>query len=251
MQQRDTVVVLSPGGSAREAEYLAGKIGAPLVGEKDGGPGLTVRFAADGVSLQADGMTLRVDLADALPRLAPGKLQRELLVKAARVKGVPAPVAVDATAGLGGDSLLLAAAGFTVRMFEQDPVIAALLRDALRRAAADPRLADAVSRMRFTESDSLDALANLPAPPDVVYLDPMFPERRKSAAVKKRFQLLHHLERPCANQEAMLRAALLACPRKVVVKRPAKGPFLADVKPSYSVGGKAVRYDVIVPPRAQ
>ena len=196
-------------------------------------------------------MTLRVDLADALPRLAPGKLQRELLVKAARVKGVPAPVAVDATAGLGGDSLLLAAAGFTVRMFEQDPVIAALLRDALRRAAADPRLADAVSRMRFTEGDSLDALANLPAPPDVVYLDPMFPERRKSAAVKKRFQLLHHLERPCANQEAMLRAALLACPRKVVVKRPAKGPFLADVKPSYSVGGKAVRYDVIVPPRAQ
>lgn len=276
MQQREIAVALAPGGDAREAERLAEKVGVPLVGEKradvgarrldafaqdersapapaadagDDGTALSVRFAADGVSLRADGMTLRVDLAEALPRLAPGKLQRELLVKAARVKGAAAPVAVDATAGLGGDSLLLAAAGFTVYMYEQDPVIAALLRDALRRAASDPRLAPITSRMHLTEGDSLEALAHLPEPPDVVYLDPMFPERRKSAAVKKRFQLLHHLERPCANQEAMLQAALLARPRKVVVKRPAKGPYLADAKPSYSVSGKAVRYDVIIPPQ--
>lgn len=274
MRQGKIVVVCAPGGDVREAECLAEKIGVPLVGEKradvgarhleafaqdeknvptsdadDGGAALTVRFAADGVSLRADGMTLRVDLAEALPRLTPGKLQRELLVKAARIKGVAAPVAVDATAGLGGDSLLLAAAGFTVYMYEQDPVIAALLRDALRRAASDPRLAPITSRMHLTEGDSLEALAHLPEPPDVVYLDPMFPERRKSAAVKKRFQLLHHLERPCANQEAMLQAALLARPRKVVVKRPAKGPYLADAKPSYSVSGKAVRYDVIIPPQ--
>lgn len=272
MQQREIAVALAPGGDAREAERLAEKTNAPLVGEKradvgarhldafaqdeknvptsgadDDGTTLTVRFAADGVSLRADGMTLRVDLAEALPRLTPGKLQRELLVKAARIKGAAAPVAVDATAGLGGDSLLLAAAGFTVYMYEQDPVIAALLRDALRRAAADPRLVPITSRMRLTEGDSLEALGHLPEPPDVVYLDPMFPERRKSAAVKKRFQLLHHLERPCANQEAMLQAALLARPRKVVVKRPAKGPYLADAKPSYSVSGKAVRYDVIIP----
>lgn len=285
MQQGNIVVVCAPGGDAREAERLAEKIGVPLVGKKDnadaakagavgasaqhadafaqdersaptpgadaggGGAVLTVRFAADGVSLRADGMTLRVDLAEALPRLTPGKLQRELLVKAARIKGAAAPVAVDATAGLGGDSLLLAAAGFTVYMYEQGPVIAALLRDALRRAAADPRLVPITSRMHLTEGDSLEVLAHLPEPPDVVYLDPMFPERRKSAAVKKRFQLLHHLERPCANQEAMLQAALLARPRKVVVKRPAKGPYLADAKPSYSVSGKAVRYDVIIPPQ--
>ena len=103
--------------------------------------------------------------------------------------------------------------------------------------------------MRLTASDSVYELAHLGYRPDVVYLDPMFPERRKSAAVKKRFQLLHLLEQPCANPEELLRAALAARPRKVVVKRPAKGELLAGVKPSYAVGGKAVRFDVIVPPQ--
>ena len=107
--------------------------------------------------------------------------------------------------------------------------------------------------MRIAGEDSvagLPALANtLPAPPDVVYLDPMFPERRKSAAVKKKFQLIHHLERPCEDEKALLQAALAANPRKIVVKRPLKGSALAGVRPSYALAGKAIRYDVIVPPR--
>ena len=65
--------------------------------------------------------------------------------------------------------------------------------------------------------------------------------------MKKKFQLLHRLERPCDDEDALLRAAVAAGPRKVVVKRPVKGPFLAGVKPSYSLAGKAVRYDCIVP----
>lgn len=86
-----------------------------------------------------------------------------------------------------------------------------------------------------------------PRRPDVVYLDPMFPGRTKSAAVKKKFQLLHHLERPCANEGELVRAALAARPRKVVIKRPIKGPHLAGIKPAYALVGKAVRYDVLVP----
>ena len=87
--------------------------------------------------------------------------------------------------------------------------------------------------------------------PDVVYLDPMFPGRTKSAAVKKKFQLIHGLERPTEplDEESLLQAALAARPRKVVIKRPVKGPYLAGVKPSHSIAGKAVRYDCIVPPR--
>ena len=181
-----------------------------------------------------------------LPRLRRDRLSRELLVRAAKVKGVDAPVAVDATAGLGEDSLLLAASGFAVTLCERDATIAALLADALERAANEPLLAPIVSRMRLVEGDSTEVLASLPAPPDVVYLDPMFPGRTKSAAVKKKFQLLHHLEPPCEDADTLLAAALAACPRKVVVKRPVKAEPLAGARPSHAVSGKAVRYDVIV-----
>ena len=84
----------------------------------------------------------------------------------------------------------------------------------------------------------------------MIYLDPMFPARQKSAAVKKKFQLLHVLEKPCdeAEEDALIRAAFAAGSRKVVIKRPVKGGHLAGIKPSYSITGKAVRYDVLVPP---
>lgn len=202
-----------------------------------------------GLALVGSGMELRGDFTRMLPRLRQGRLQQELLVKAARIKGATEPTAIDCTAGLGEDSLLLAAAGFSVTMFERDAMIAALLADALERAAADPRLADIVSRMTLVAGDSLAGLAELDFEPDVVFLDPMFPARTKSAAVKKKFQLLHHLEQPCEEEDALVKAALAAHPRKVVIKRPAKGPHLAGMKPSYSIQGKAVRYDVLVPPR--
>lgn len=220
--------------------------------------GLELTRTPEGLTLTDGTMELRADFARMLPRLKQGRLQQELLVKAARAKGAEHPWAIDATAGFGEDSLLLAAAGFAVDLYEQDCVIAALLQDALDRAADDPTLADAVARMRLHAGE--DSIAGLHqaaasieqgelAAPDVVYLDPMFPERTKSAAVKKKFQLLHHLEQPCADEEALVEAALAVHPRKVVIKRPVKGPLLAGVKPSYQLAGKAVRYDVLVTPR--
>ena len=200
-----------------------------------------------GLALVGDGMELRGDFSQLLPRIRKDRLAGELLVRAAKVRGCAEPWAIDATAGLGEDSFLLAAAGFRVSMYESDPTIAALVRDALARAQADPKLADIARRMELFEEDSIEAMTHLGDTPDVIYLDPMFPERRKSAAVKKKFQLIHHLEAPCQNEGALLAAAISAAPRKVVVKRPAKGPHLAGVKPSHSLAGKAVRYDVILP----
>lgn len=216
--------------------------------------GLELRQTELGLTLTDGVLELRADFAHLLLRIKQGALQREMLVKAAKIKGMAEPVAIDATAGLGEDSFLLAAAGFRVRMYECNPVIAALLRDALERAADDSALAPIVARMKAEEGDSLQALVKTGAAgmsPDLVYLDPMFPGRTKSAAVKKKFQLLHHLERPCADELAMLNAALAANPRKVVIKRPVKGPYLAGAKPSHSVAGKAVRYDVLVPVRKE
>lgn len=257
-------VLCIDGDSLDRAQGLSDRLDAPLAvcepGCSEAGfipePGLLyLKVSRDGLSLMRDGMELRPDFAEMLPRIKQGALQREMLVKAARVKGVEAPRAVDATAGLGEDSLLLAAAGFTVTLCEADPVIAALLEDALARASAHEVLGSIVERMHLVAGDSRITLAragaSTGAQPDVVYLDPMFPGRTKSAAVKKKFQLIHGLERPTEplDEESLLQAALAAHPRKVVIKRPVKGPYLAGVKPSHAIAGKAVRYDCIVPPR--
>ena len=200
-----------------------------------------------GLALACGDMLLRGDFARMLPRLRADRLAHELLVRAARVRGADAPVAVDATAGLGEDSLLLAAAGFSVTLIERDPAIAALLSDELARAGEDAQLAGIVSRMRLIEGDAVEVLPALGFVPDVVFLDPMFPAKRKDAATKKKLQIFQMLEKPCDSEKELLAAAIAARPRKVVVKRPLKGPHLGGVKPSSSIAGKVVRYDIIIP----
>lgn len=203
----------------------------------------------EGVTLTDGNLSLRGDFTEMLPRLKQANLEREFLVKASRIKGVDHPILVDATAGMGEDSIILAAAGFEVYLFEYDPVIAALLQDALDRAKDVPELAATVSRMHFTEGNSIEKMSELGIVPDVVLLDPMFPARQKSALVKRKFQLLQQLEKPCTDEEELLSAAINMKPRKIVIKRPIKGPVLAGAKPSHSLSGKAIRYDCIVIPR--
>ena len=250
----------------KEAEALAEHTGAGKAQytenapAQDPGTGLMLLLDDSGLSLTDGKISLQADLTSMLPRLKKSNLEREFLVKASRIKGLNAADgqlrAVDATAGFGEDSLLLAATGYNVELYEYDPVIAALLRDALRRAAqsSDDALRDAVSRMDLREGDSVSAMramAGSDEPPDIVLLDPMFPERRKSALVKKKFQLLQQLESPCegADESELLEAAEAAGPRRIIIKRPLKGPYLAGRRPGYSITGKAVRYDCIVIPR--
>lgn len=208
-----------------------------------------VRRTDGALALETNGMSLCGDFSGMLGRLRPHNLSRELLVRAARIRGAHDQLsAVDATAGLGEDALLLAAAGFDVVMFERDQTIAALLDDALVRAREDARLAGIVSHMRLVKGDAVEGMAQLEGPLDVVYLDPMFPSKRKEAATNKKLQMFRMLQKPCNDEEAaaLLQAALACGARKVVVKRPLKGPYLADVRPSHSIKGKVVRYDVIV-----
>lgn len=201
----------------------------------------------EGLTLSDGKRTVRGDFIRLLPRVRRGNLARELLVRAVKCKGVEEPLVADATAGLGEDSFLLAAAGCRVLLYEYDPVIAELLSDAIERAKRNPETAPIAARMTLIRGDSIPALPLLDPRPDVVLLDPMFPERRKTALVKKKFQLLHLLERPCENERALLDAAFAARPKRIVIKRPAKGPYLAGVTPSFSLTGSAVRFDCIVP----
>lgn len=193
------------------------------------------------------------DFSEKTKRLKHNNLTHELLIKATKLKQKAGEqiYVVDATAGMGEDSLLLAAAGYKVTLFERDKTIAALLKDSIKRGLDNPELTEIVSRMTLREEDSIEAMkkmADLPEEerPDVILLDPMFPAREKSSLVKKKFQLIHHLEKPCEDEEELLNAAMLAKPLRIVIKRPIKGPFLAGVKPSYSLSGKTVRYDCIV-----
>jgi len=209
--------------------------------------GLALSQEEKGLCLADGELSIMVDFMEMFPRLRTGNLQKEMLVKAARIKGQDMPqLLVDATAGFGEDSLILAAAGFQVELFEFDPVIGALLADGMKRAMEVAELKEAVGRMKLNCQDSTVGLRELDYKPDIVLLDPMFPARQKSALIKKKFQLLQRLESPCSTEEELLEAAKAADPKRIVIKRPLKGPFLAGQKPSYSLQGKAIRYDCFV-----
>ncbi|SFL42906.1 16S rRNA (guanine1516-N2)-methyltransferase [Lachnospiraceae bacterium KH1T2] len=231
------------------AQKLAKALNVPLAASEDElkAYALSLVYNDNGLTLSDGERSMHGDFTKMLPRLKPNNLNRELIVKAGKIKSLEPPLrAVDATAGMGEDSLLLAAAGFEVELFEYDPVIAALLDDTLKRSALIPELSEITGRMHLHAGDSIKGLSELSFKPDMILLDPMFPERQKSALVKKKFQLIHQLERPCDDEEALLNAAIKAAPKKIVIKRPLKGPFLAGVKPDYSLSGKAIRCDCLI-----
>lgn len=237
------VIVAGEGVSDEEALALSEHIGVPLSDTM--GEGLTLLMEKSGLSLVGYGLRYQGDFKEMLRRIMGGRLRHEMLVKIAKTK-TEHPIAIDAAAGMGEDALLLAAAGYTVYLFERDAIVAALLRDTMRRAEQIPELTQIVSRMHLTEGDSIELMSSVPEQPELIYLDPMFPARRKSGLINKKLQLIQKLEQPCAQEEDLLRAAAAMHPEKIVIKRPLHSPFLADKKPGYTVKGKAIRYDVIV-----
>lgn len=208
--------------------------------------GLQLDKTENGLILTDGKLSMKGDFSKMLPRIKQSNLEKELLIKAARIKNFSHNLTIiDATAGMGEDSFLLAAAGFNVYLFEQDPIIAALLEDSLFRASQDSALEPIVKRMTLIPSNSIDGIKSFTEKIDVIYLDPMFPERSKSGLIKKKFQLLQQLEKPCDDEHGLLNAAINAKPKKIIIKRPLKGPNLDGIKPDYSYLGKAIRIDVI------
>ncbi|MBI1374164.1 MAG: rRNA methyltransferase [Phycisphaera sp.] len=176
-----------------------------------------------------------------------GHLRGELLIKAVGYRGEPLRV-IDATAGLGRDAVMLALAGCTVTAVERHPVIAALLADGLRRACDhdDDTRAALRDRLVIVQHDARDYLASLDdaSRPDVIYLDPMFPHRSKSALVKKEMRVCRVVTGDDPDADDLLRVALTVARRRVTVKSAAHAPSLAGPTPTVTHRGKAVRYDV-------
>lgn len=238
------VVCIGKGGQKDMAESFSRRTGSPIVNKP--GNYLTVLFDSRGVSLSGFGLSYQGDFENMLHRVTNGRLQHEMLAKAVKTDQENLK-AIDATAGMGEDSLLLAACGYQVTLYEQNPVIAILLKDALRRAKKNTVLKDIVSRMQLVEGDSIEHLNKQLDPVDVIYLDPMFPGRQKSGLINKKLQLIQKLEPPCSEETALFDAAMAAQPSKIIVKRPLKSPYLDERVPSYSLKGKAIRYDCYSP----
>jgi 16S rRNA (guanine1516-N2)-methyltransferase len=170
----------------------------------------------------------------------------ELIVRAVRGRAREPLTVIDATAGLGRDSFILAGRGFDVTLLERSPVIAALLADGLRRARAadDATVATIAARMTLHCADATSWLDDHGA--DVIYLDPMFPDLGQSALAKKEMQLFQQLLLDRGDEAALLQAARAAARLRVVVKRPRKAPPLAGVAADYALEGRSVRFDVYV-----
>ena len=169
-----------------------------------------------------------------------GELLRRVLGKPDKVNLI-----IDAGAGLGADSFVMATLGFRVLAVERSPVIHALLEDGLARAERVPDLAQIVARIELHQGDALEFLSRLieSKRPDVIHLDPMYPERRKSALGRLELRLVRALVGDDEDAAELLAVARQQARRRVLVKRPKKAVILGG-QPGYTVEGKTVRYDV-------
>jgi 16S rRNA (guanine1516-N2)-methyltransferase len=148
---------------------------------------------------------------------------------------------LDATAGLGRDAFTLAALGARVTLAERNPTIASLLTDARERALQDPATAEAAARTGIVCMDARKLMGPTGSY-DVVYLDPMYPERGKAALARKEMQLLRELTGGDPDADDLLACANAR--RRIVVKRPRAAPPLQGREPSLALTGTQARFDI-------
>lgn len=175
----------------------------------------------------------------------------QMIAKAVGIKASIYPRVLDATAGLGKDAFVLASLGCQVQLLERSHIVHTLLQDGLMRAQkfaaiSDPSLFAVLQRMTLIKTDSCNYLAGIQAGdrPDVIYLDPMFPDRQKTADVKKEMRAFHSLVGKDEDATELLNCALQAALYRVVVKRPRKSPCIDGRLPAFQLEGKSSRYDI-------
>jgi 16S rRNA (guanine1516-N2)-methyltransferase len=148
---------------------------------------------------------------------------------------------IDATAGWGRDAAVLASFGAQVLMIERHPLMQILLQDALNRQSEEDRQHLSIALWEGDAAVYLNSLSEMDYP-DIIYIDPMHPERQKTALVKKDMQALQQLIGPDEDAMLLLQSALVHARQRVVVKWPQKQQPLCE--PSYCIAGKTVRFDV-------
>jgi 16S rRNA (guanine1516-N2)-methyltransferase len=175
-------------------------------------------------------------------RYQQGGGKNQLIARAVGIKGNFKPTIIDATVGLGSDALVLTNLGCKIQGIERSPIIAALLQDGLaRHQQQNPNI-----NFSLTIANAIDYFTVLQPEqfPDVIYLDPMFPERQKSALVKKEMRLLRDLVGDDTDAATLLTTALARAKKRVVVKRPRLAErIIAAPEPDIVFKGASCRFD--------
>jgi 16S rRNA (guanine1516-N2)-methyltransferase len=178
-------------------------------------------------------------------RLRFGGGRGQSIARACGLKGGFTPTILDLTAGLGRDAFVLAGLDCNVTMVERNPVIAALLEDGLKRAEQDPTIGSWVKdRLILIYATARDYLSDTQEVFDVIYLDPMFPGRSKSASVKKEMQVFHDIVGNDPDSADLLGMAMKHAGNRVVVKRPRLAPTIDGQPSPSSIEGKSTRFDL-------
>ncbi|MEB0039588.1 MULTISPECIES: class I SAM-dependent methyltransferase [unclassified Pseudomonas] len=244
---RIRVETLISNGQA-QAEHWAQRLGLPL---EDTHAEFALQVTDDGLQLQQLGADtsgpVRVDFVEgsAAHRRLFGGGSGQMIAKAVGIQPGVRPRVLDATAGLGKDAFVLASLGCDISLIERQPIIAALLADGLARGLRDREIGPIIAQMRLLTGNSIELIRAWEGePPQVIYLDPMFPHREKTALVKKEMRLFRPLVGDDMDAPALLEAALALATHRVVVKRPRKAPSIDGPKPGYALDGKSSRYDI-------
>ncbi|QGZ30367.1 class I SAM-dependent methyltransferase [Stutzerimonas stutzeri] len=233
---------------AEQAGAWASRLALPLQADD---AQFALQLGDQGLQLQLLGPQapgpVRVDFVEggAAHRRQFGGGSGQMIAKAVGLQPGVRPRVLDATAGLGRDAFVLATLGCEMVLFERQPLIAALLEDGLRRGTEDADVRPIVERMRLRHGNAIELMARWEGePPQVIYLDPMFPHREKSALVKKEMRLFRPFVGDDLDAGALLEQALGLASHRVVVKRPRKAPAIDGPRPGYSLEGKSSRYDI-------
>jgi 16S rRNA (guanine1516-N2)-methyltransferase len=239
----------------------------PVIDSADGNEHFTHCLSLDesGLSLRRLELTAgethqqptRIDFTDAALhyRLGNSGKQQGLAKAVGLNKHSPMHV-LDATAGLGRDAFILASMGCQVTMLEQSLVIYSLLADGLKRAEVieDTELQQTIRNMSLHQVKAQDWFTEITQGqqirPDVIYLDPMFPPRNKTANVKKDIALLQEILGFEEDSSELIALACDCAKHRVVVKRPGKKPDKKassdGLKPSFVVPGKTAHFEVFI-----
>ena len=181
-----------------------------------------------------------------LHRLKYGKGRGQNLAKAVGMKSNKNRNIIDATAGLGYDSFILASLGAKVTLIERSQKMHELLQNGINEGISfGGEIEKIINRMELLFGDSKDILPKLT--PEVIMIDTMYKERKKTALVKNNMRLVREIVGPDTDYIELLEVALNCAKNRVVLKQPRYAEPIKDIKKcSHQIIGKTIRYDIFM-----